>query len=325
MRVDGRFHRVSDPLRNPGDALTSLRAPVGSLGDKLAVLKFRRSVRTDDPDDLFTRPEVTAHARLVELGFSERMIDRFLGPLFTGIALDPTLSFSSRFLEFVFRMLADGAAAVPAAGMGAISEQLADRLPSGTIRYGADVTSAAVDHVVVDDSKVEASAVVLATDAADAARLTGDEVEDRGSNRVTTWWFAAPEPPVHRPVIVLGEPSSPINNLAVMTQVSEQYSTDGRALIAVSTPGADATDEDVIRTLKDWFGAMTDEWEPLRTDRIPRAQPVQPLGVDPDQPVRLASGLFVAGDHRQNASIDGALLSGRRAGEAVAAKLCRVC
>ena len=60
-------------------------------------------------------------------------------------------------------------------------------------------------------------------------------------------------------------------------------------------------------------------------DRIARAQPVQEVGVEPDQSVRLSSGLFVAGDHRQNASINGALLSGRRAGEAVAARLCREC
>jgi hypothetical protein len=190
------------------------------------------------------------------------------------------------------------------------------------VRYDTVVTSAAADHVIVDGSRVDAAAVVIAIDAADAARLTGGEVEDPGHSRVTTRWFAAPEPPVHRPAIVLGEHAA-INNLAVMSQVSERYSTDGRALIAASTPGDRVSDEDVIRALKEWYGSMTDEWEPIRTDRIERAQPVQPVGREPDQAVRLASGLFVAGDHRQHASINGALLSGRRAGEAVAARLCR--
>jgi phytoene dehydrogenase-like protein len=251
------------------------------------------------------------------------MIDRFLGPLFIGIALDPTLSFSSRFLEFIFRMLADGDAAVPADGMGAIAAQLAAALPTDSVRYDTAVTSAAADHVIVDGSRVDAAAVVIAIDAADAARLTGGEIEDPGHSRVTTRWFAAPEPPMRRPAIVLGDEHSAINNLAVMSQVSERYSTDGRALVAVSTPGDSVSDEDVIRALKEWYGSMTDEWEPIRTDRIERAQPVQPVGKDPDQPVRLPSGLFVAGDHRQHASINGALLSGRRAGEAVAARLCR--
>jgi len=35
------------------------------------------------------------------------------------------------------------------------------------------------------------------------------------------------------------------------------------------------------------------------------------------QPVRLSDGLFIAGDHRDTASIQGALVSGRRAATAV--------
>lgn len=42
--------------------------------------------------------------------------------------------------------------------------------------------------------------------------------------------------------------------------------------------------------------------------------------LDPiERPVRLAEGLFVCGDHRDNASIQGAMVSGRRAAEAVLA------
>ena len=301
-----------------------MRAPIGTIRDKLAVLRFRKSVRGVDPDELFTRPEVTAGDRLVEIGFSPLIIERFLSPLLSAITLDPTLTFSSRYLEFVFRMLTDGDAAVPADGMGAIAEQLVAGLPADTVRYGVEVSEATSDHVTVDGSRIDAAAVVIATDAADAARLTS-LVTDRGSTRVTTWWFAAPEPPTHRPAIILGGRGDAINNLAVMTQVSDHYSDNGRALVAASSPGTDVTDEDVIRTLVDWFGPMIDEWEPVRTDRIVRAQPRQALGIDPDQSVRLADGLFVAGDHRQNASLDGALVSGRRAGEAVAAKLCRDC
>jgi len=326
VRIGDKFHRVADPFRCPGDAFGTLRAPVGNLRDKRAILKFRSAVRKLEVEDLFTRPETTAAARLEDAGFSAKMIDTFLRPLFTGIALDPELQFSSRSLEFIFRMLSEGDAAVPSAGMGQISAQLANRLPSGSIRFDAEVTELADHHVIVDGTRVEAQAVVMATDAVDAARLSRGEVKDPGSHSMTTWWFAAAETPIHRPIIVLdGNGDSAVNNLAVLSQVSPGYSPDERSLIAVSTPAADVDEPAVRSTLRGWFGAVVDEWETLRVDAIERAQPKQLVGEDPDQSVRLPSGLFVAGDHRQHASINGALTSGCRAADAVAARLCRDC
>jgi Flavin containing amine oxidoreductase len=54
---------------------------------------------------------------------------------------------------------------------------------------------------------------------------------------------------------------------------------------------------------------------------IPGALPEQPAPLRTRQPVDLGDGLFVAGDHRDTASIQGALVSGRRAAAAVAARL----
>jgi len=41
----------------------------------------------------------------------------------------------------------------------------------------------------------------------------------------------------------------------------------------------------------------------------------------PQRPVKLRPGIFVCGDHRDNASINGALASGRRTAEAVLSDL----
>lgn len=326
VRIGDRFHRVADPFRNPGDAFGTVRAPIGSLKDKRAILKFRNKVLKPEVEELFTAKETTALERLREAGFSERMIDTFLRPLFSGISLDPELGFSSRSLEFIFRMLSEDDAVVPAGGMGRISLQLADRLPADTIRYDTEVTEVADHHVVVEGSRVEAQAVIVATDAVDAARLTAGEVGDPGTNPVTTWWFAADETPVQRPLIVLdGNGTGAVNNLAVLSQVSPTYSPDHRALIAVSTPRLDIEETAVRATLTEWYGGGVADWETLRVDAIERAQPRQNVGEDPDQSVRLPSGRFVAGDHRQHASINGALTSGCRAADAVAARLCRDC
>ena len=60
-------------------------------------------------------------------------------------------------------------------------------------------------------------------------------------------------------------------------------------------------------------------WRLLRVLRIPFALPAQPpAALSPaERPVRLHDGLFVCGDHRDTASIQGAMVSGRRAAAAV--------
>lgn len=69
-----------------------------------------------------------------------------------------------------------------------------------------------------------------------------------------------------------------------------------------------------------WFGAgQVSSWQHLRTYRIPFAQPSQAPPTNFRRPVELGGGLFVCGDHRDSATFEGALVSGRRAAEAVLA------
>jgi hypothetical protein len=90
--------------------------------------------------------------------------------------------------------------------------------------------------------------------------------------------------------------------------------------MAVTFFDLSGTDADVDGRLRPelagWFPAAdVGSWRLLRVDRILHAQPAQPPGslFPPQRPVRLAPGLLVCGDHRDNASIQGALVSGRRA------------
>jgi monoamine oxidase len=59
------------------------------------------------------------------------------------------------------------------------------------------------------------------------------------------------------------------------------------------------------------------------THVIKEALPVQAPPLQVRQPVELSERLFVAGDHRDTASIQGALVSGRRAATAVLVRLTR--
>jgi hypothetical protein len=130
---------------------------------------------------------------------------------------------------------------------------------------------------------------------------------------------------VAEPVLVLnGNNQWPINHLSVPSQAAPEYAPPGQSLVSVGVLGKPAAGDREVefavrRQLLRWYGRGVKDWKTLAIYRIPHAQPDQaPPGVPvQQQPVRLSPGLYVCGDHRDNASIDGALTSGRRAAEAV--------
>jgi phytoene dehydrogenase-like protein len=328
IRQPRGFIRVSDPLRRPGATLSTLRAPIGSLGDKLRVARLRRRLRRLSLADIWRRPERTTREALADYGFSSAMVERFWRPLLAGTQLDPTLTTSSRMFDFVFRMLADGDGALPAAGIQAVPDQLAADLPPGRIRYGTTVVAVDSGGVWLEDGElVRGQAVVVATDGPTANRLI-PAVPSPGSKRVGCLYFAAERAPVDEPYVVLnGEGFGVVSNLCVPSIVAPSYAPDGVSLVSVTVltpPAHPQVLEGAVRDqLRGWFGRRVDTWRLLRHYDIAHAQPEQrpPALASPQRPVEIDTGLFCCGDHRDNASIDGALSSGRRAANALAATM----
>lgn len=304
--------KVGDPLRRTADLVETVRAPVGSLADKARLLDWRRKAAAGSVDDVWSKPECTTSARFGDLKFSDELVDQFLHPLFAGITLDPELSVTSRFTEFVFRMLGEGYGAVPARGMGQLATQVGDSLPEGSVRLETPVEAVSATSVTVGGVVESVDAVIVASDMTSAAKLAN--TPDLGWNSVTTYWFSADEAPFVEPLLFLnGTRRGPVNNVAVMSNVARGYAPVGKHLIAASHPGLDADDVTARQQLRDWFGGAVADWELLRRDEIAHAQPRHLPGEDVPAVGQLDSGLFVAGDHRQNPSINGALQSGRSA------------
>lgn len=316
---DGRGAAVSDPFRLPLSTLSTALAPIGTMADKMRVARLRAQVRRVPPARLLAGQDMTTADALRDAGFSDMIVQRFFRPLVGGIQLDPELGDSRRMFDVIFRMLADGDSAVPAAGMQAIPDQLAARLPQGTVRFNAGVTSATATSIAVEGgSEIQASSVVVATDGPSASDLLGlDPVASKAAGCV---YFAADEPPTDSKMVILdGTGVGPVLNVAVMSNVAPTYAPEGKHLIAAALPGMSDGDVESLsrRQLRDWWGPQVDEWSHLATYRVPHGQPRQTPPFSPKRSVALPDGRFVCGDHRDTGSIQGALYSGRRCAEAV--------
>jgi phytoene dehydrogenase-like protein len=320
-----RFHRLSDPWRQPRYAFTSLVSSVGTLADKLRVARLRRRVCLGSIEELFTREQTTTAAYLSNDGFSTRMVEQFFRPFLGGIFLEQSLSTSSRMFEFVFRMFAAGVAALPSRGIGAIPHQMADRLPADSIRLNTRVQTTGPSGVTLESGEsIRGDAIVIAVSGPEAQRLLRTETAVEGES-VTCVYFDAPSPPVNEPILVLnGTGVGPVNNLCVPSNVSSQYAPDGRALISASVLGCPAIkDEELVSQIQDqlngWFGDQVQTWRHLRTYRIEHALPRQSPEKFPTAPRSpyLGNGLYICGDHCEMGSVQGALASGQRAARAI--------
>ncbi len=326
IRIAGRFFTVADPLRRPGRILSTLTAPIGSLGDRLRLARLARRVASGSLDGIFEQPEKTTMAMLRDEGFSQAMIRRFFAPFFGGVCLDPEIRASSRVLAYVLRMFATGGAALPSRGMEQIPRQLARDLPDGCIHTGIRVRDAGADYVRLEDgTRQPAHAVVVATDAPAAERLLGFPSKVRSIGE-TCLYFACPRASWHPPYLVLnGDGSGPINNLVFPNVVSASYAPADRSLVGVVVLGvSDQPDDPLVEQVRaqlvEWFGIQAKTWEHLRTYRIAHALPDQtPPTPNPARPqAMVAPGLFKCGEQGSLPGIQWAMLSGRLAARGVA-------
>ena len=330
FRMDHQFFKVVDPGRRPRYLLRTLRAPVGTLGDKWRLLRLTRKACRSRLHDLYSGEETAALEYLQNCGFTDTMIERFFRPFFSGISLDPDLRVSHRMLRFVLRMFAQDDVALPNGGMDSLVQQLAAGIPGNRILTGIRVVSAEKDRAILDDgTRLKTRAVVVATDGPGAARLLGEEAWNVDSCCVNCLYFAAKTPPVADKILVVNaEPSGVINTLCVPSQVAPGYAPAGESLVAVTVLGerkesARQLELAVRRQLREWFSFSIDQWRFLKFFRIHHALPLQvpPLGDPAAASVQTETGVFICGEYKTAASIQWALYSGRRTAEAVAGML----
>jgi len=329
IRIDGNFHRVADPRRRPQDLWSTLSAPIGTMADRLRMIRLALNVRRGTPSRIFQKQDMPTMEFLRSKGFSEKIIQRFLKPFFAGVCLDPEINASSRVFQYIFRIFAEGDVALPDEGMAAIADQLMQDLPIDRIRTASRVASIHPGGVVLESGKaIDGRAVVLATEGPETARLTGTP-KLSGSRGEICLYFAAKQPPIDEPYLVLnGEGTGWVNSLTVPSIVAPNYALAGQHLISVVVIGHlnidDRSVEVVVREeLTQWFGPEVNDWRHLKTYRIVHALPDQsPPMPDPSQrSAEKIAGIYVCGEYGSVPGIQWALLSGRQVAEKVLKEL----
>lgn len=323
--------RVGDPRALPSWSIDSARAPLGTPWSKAAFGIYALKCATAKVSDLQARADTDARTALLSAGVSHATYDRLLYPFLAGVFLTDPAHTSRRFLDLVFRSFINGTPSVPANGMRAIPEQLAARLPN-TPHLGTrvrEITTGTTDSTVTtEQGRITTRAVVVATDAESAADLLPDFNAPKTLD-VTTWYHVAEG--LKRADLRGGDAVLTVDGLRAndfwllntvpITHAAPTYDTTGagRVLVSSSALGLhddSATERQVRERLTMMYDVDATEWTLVTTYPIRGALPAMTPPFAVQRPISLGGGLFVAGDHRDTSSIQGALVSGRRAATA---------
>ncbi|MFG1882332.1 FAD-dependent oxidoreductase [Micromonospora sp. NPDC049102] len=315
--------RLVNPLREPTGGPRTALADVGSLLDRLRFAALATGCATLPASRLLAAPETTTETALRRAGLSDAIIEELLRPFLSGVFVDRELATSSHVFAMVLRSFARGRIGLPAEGMAALPRVIADPLPVDLLDLDTPVAQVAPGLVRTQAGDIRCRAVVVAVDPPAVAALLPALATVR-MHSYTTYYHSASEPPLAEPILLVdGDRREIVANTVVLSNAASTYAPTGRHLVATSVVGPTAPPEPTVRAeLTRLYGRSTADWTHLTTVSVPDALPAAP----PPQgrlrkPVALAEGLFVAGDHRDSPSIQGALASGWRAAGAVLEEL----
>ena len=279
---------IGDPRLHP---LKALRSPLGSLGEKVAILNFI-GAKTIDGANL--------EEALIASGAGE-FYHNLLKPFLTGVFLTEPSNVEPYYGREIIRSFVLGKSGLPKAGVGTLSEAIAARIENVQLNTAVrSLDEFAGKHVIV------------ATDAFTADSLLGTSNAGLFA-KSTSWYHSVPAGLItSQRLRVSSAQSSIVNSIAISNFIPE-YAPVGRTLISTTTI-QDLGDADVKQEISKYWRIEPSELELIKRYEIKNSLPIfAPNVAARATSAKVRDNICRAGDYLSAGSQNGALLSGRLA------------
>lgn len=295
--VGDKRHAIGDPRSMP---MSVLHRATGTLPEKLALLRI-----------IFSKPKdnVSIGEVLSALGGT---YERTLRPFLHGVFLaDPHL-IDARYGISILRSFVSGSPGLPRKGVGQLPLALGKRLHN--VELNTRVERINGHELITSAGAITAKKIIVATDVMTATQLLNSDLDTRIAGCITWYHICDSNPSGTGRLLVDSQRRGPVINSVVISDISSAYAPEGQYLLS-TTSVLGTSESDVKRHLTLMWGVDTRSWQLLAKYEIPLALPLQTIGKPLSRNIKLNDFLFLAGDHRSVPSQQGALFSGKLAGE----------
>jgi protoporphyrinogen oxidase len=308
---------IGDPLRNASLLIPTMFSGIGTIADKLKILRLNSLLKKTSVSEIFEKPEIATLEYLIDFGFSKEMIHQFFKPFFTGIFLESALETSSRMFEFVYKMFGEGFATIPKSGVEAIPNQLKNNLNDTTFIFDTKVQFVESGKIILKNGiALESDATIIATE---PTRML-PELKSPKTNwkSCDTLYFESENRGINQPLIgLIPNSEALINNIFYHSSISST-SIGVKELLSVTVIekhnlSLEQLISRVENELQHYCGIKFLTF--LQHYHIGQALPnlkdlkykITPIDS------KFSKGIFLAGDTQLNGSLNAAMLSGESA------------
>jgi protoporphyrinogen oxidase len=314
---NGKSQTIGDPIRSLSLLFPTLLSSVGTLADKIKILKLNAVLKKKKLAVIFQTEEKTTLQYLKDLGFSNEIITDFFKPFFSGIFLETELETSSRMFEFVYKMFGDGLAVLPKNGMQAIPNQLNNKLKNTRFKFNSLVKEVKDKNIILEDGSIlESHITIIATEASALVSNLKNQKTDWKS--CDTLYFEAEKKVINRPLIgLITDKNALINNIFYHTSVATSNKTEKELLSVTIVKKHQLNEKDLIDAVLEELDSKCgiSDVTFLKRYQIKKALPklINLQHEISSTETKLKSTIFLAGDQLLNASLNAAMIAGERA------------
>ncbi len=307
------WFELGDPRHAPWGVASALARRHVAWGDAVKLLRLMIEMRLRSVHSLVREPDRATYDGLRARGISARAVDTIMQPFLRGTLLDDELTTSWHYTSLILKSFTLGRPGTHPRGIAALPQALSARLTDTTIRLGESALAVRSSMVETSTTRYRARHVIVATDPTSAHHLVG--VEPVRWRSQTTWWWSLPQIEASNQLRI-DTRRRLVSSALDVSSVARERARLGRSLIAAAANGAHEAhgDEDVREDVARLYGIATRDVELVERTLVSRALPRLEGNLVLNRDQRL-DAIVLAGDYLQTSSIQGALVSGRRAAQ----------
>jgi protoporphyrinogen oxidase len=314
-------YELSDPIRQWWKLPEMIFSGIGTLKDKWLIFKLSQQLKNKEEESIFDGSSETTLEFLKAYGFSDRIINLFFKPFFSGIFLEDNLETAASMFKFVFGKFSKGKAAIPEKGIQEIPDQLFKKLKNTTLLLNKKVEKVENDELIFENGeRLSFDKLILATD---YHFILNKDISETRYNHHIQYYFKTDRPLLGKKIGLIADPAAGMLTIAAISELKGGKKFADGYLLSVTLKAETINDQvaayKLIDDLRMYFKIPELPLTYLGLNYIRRALPIcsKQYFNRPLADFIYRKNIFLAGDYLLNPSLDAAMRSGEIAVQAL--------